>query len=389
MKYFEKVFASLCFVIFIGLLFIGLWPLDFSPPNEVWWLNDGKGLHFHGNGIGARFSGGGNILTHDPLVSPHHDLSERGALSIEIWLRPAIEPNTGRSRILSFLDGTKTETLFIDQWKSYFLIFFRTLERYNKKQYSEIGISKALITGETRFVTTTSGENGTVIYLEGKPVKRFSKARLIPPDEFLAGQTLMIGNSPDALSSWSGDLLGLAVYDRILTEAEVFNHFQLWTESNSPSSLIQNNALALYTFDERFGTWAHSRSGSSNPLSIPARLQFEKRILVPPDVSRIAKTSFIKDGVINVCGFIPFGFFISFWLTTIGKWNKRYVYIFTIFLGFLVSLTIELLQIYLPMRNSSLTDLFCNTIGTFLGVLILHHTRQKVVVYLKFLLPNN
>lgn len=384
MRYFENILASLCVVMVMGLLLIGLWPLDFFPANEVWWLKDGRGLHFHGNGIGPRFSGGGTIFTPDPLVSPHLDTPEKGTFSIEIWLRPAIEPNAGRTRILSFRDGTGTETLFLDQWKSYLLIFFRTPERHNKKRYREIGTREILISGETRFVTVTSGENGTVIYLEGKPAQRFPKDRLIPPDESITGQTLMIGNSPDALSSWSGDLLGLAVYDRILTETEVFNHLQLWTGNDGLSSLVQNNALALYAFDERSGTRAHSRSGSSNPLSIPARLQFEKRILVPPDISRMAKTSFIEDGIINVIGFIPFGFFISFWLTTTGNRNRWYVFMGTVSLGFLVSLTIELLQIYLPARDSSLADLFCNTAGALAGVLVFHQTGP----YLEILLPN-
>jgi hypothetical protein len=277
MTYFDRVLVSVCIVIFIGLLFIGLWPFDFFPSNKVWWLKDGNGLHFHGSGIGSQLSAGGNIFTPDPLASPHQDLPEKGAVSIEIWLRPAIESNAGRSRILSFRNGTKNETLFVDQWKAHLLIFFQALERYNEKQYKEIGILKALITGKTRFVTITSGENGTIIYLEGKPIKRFPKARLIPPDAFISGQTLLIGNCPDALHSWSGDLLGLAIYDCSLTETQTFHHFKQWTESNDLSPPIQKNAITLYAFNERSGMWARSSSGASNPLSIPARLQFEKK----------------------------------------------------------------------------------------------------------------
>jgi len=100
-------------------------------------------------------------------------------------------------------------------------------------------------------------------------------------------------------------------------------------------------------------------TGINNPLLIPSRLQFKKKILVAPDISHLFKI-----------GFIPFGFFLSFWLIKGRQWASGHAYLGAIFIGISVSLSIELLQIYLPTRDSSMTDLICNTIGTILGVIV-------------------
>jgi glycopeptide antibiotics resistance protein len=71
---------------------------------------------------------------------------------------------------------------------------------------------------------------------------------------------------------------------------------------------------------------------------------------------------------VNVAGFIPFGFFFALWFSlTPGIARPRLT---AILLGFAISLVIETLQYFLPTRDSSMTDLLNNTIGTAFGVVL-------------------
>jgi glycopeptide antibiotics resistance protein len=93
----------------------------------------------------------------------------------------------------------------------------------------------------------------------------------------------------------------------------------------------------------------------------------KKTILVPPSKDFRFTRSYLMDVLTNILGFIPFGFFFSAYL-----WIKKPRSIFRLLLATTViagcmSLSIELIQVYIPVRNSQIMDIIMNIIGTSIG----------------------
>jgi glycopeptide antibiotics resistance protein len=84
-------------------------------------------------------------------------------------------------------------------------------------------------------------------------------------------------------------------------------------------------------------------------------------------------SSYFSDVIINLVGFIPLGFFMSLFLSKVAGihfWKTNLL--LTITICFIISLCIELIQVYLPTRSSQLSDLFLNTLGGGLGALLVN-----------------
>ena len=87
----------------------------------------------------------------------------------------------------------------------------------------------------------------------------------------LTGQ-FVVGNAPTTAYSWSGQLKGLAIYDRELSAAEVSQGFVDWTNggpvrfSKGPTAVV-----ARYLFDEGKGNVVRNQVDSATSLLIPER----------------------------------------------------------------------------------------------------------------------
>ena len=75
-----------------------------------------------------------------------------------------------------------------------------------------------------------------------------------------------------------------------------------------------------------------------------------------------------KDFLINVLGFLPFGYLSMSYLLDKNHLKKISAIAVTVIVGTGVSLSFEMIQYIIPGRASSLSDWILNCIGTFLGV---------------------
>lgn len=336
-----------CVAVLCATLTAGLWPFR-EPRNAVTWLANENGLHF-GNY--------GTILTTESFQMPGPQ--DEASCSLEIWLQPELARDS--KTLLSFSTPENPLQFSLHQYFSY-LILEREIQG-DERRTARIGLKGVFRQIRPIFVTITSGPQQTAMYVDGAVGSTFPRFRLAKD---FAGQ-LVIATSPVANDNWPGDLRGLAIYHRELSAAQVLRHYETWTTRGRPELLGDEGVVALYLFDEHAGNVAHNAVRQGIDLQIPKRYSLLHQVFLKPFWKEYKPGwEYWKDTLINIAGFVPLGFFFFAYLSSLRS-IKRAAPV-TVVLGFAVSLTIEVLQSYIPTRHSGTTDLFTNALGTFLGV---------------------
>jgi VanZ family protein len=336
----------------------------------VRWLDPGPGLAFDGRGI---------AYSDTPLVWEAG--AQAGDVSVELWIRPSREPDDRLGQIFSFFDGEAVEPLLVSQWKSGLVIRNRVPEGAAGRRYRELGSLGLAFRGHPLMVTLTSGQAGTSLYLDGRETEHRSNIPIIAAGERFGGR-LVLGNSASGNTPWHGELLGVAIYRRVLPAEEVASHHAVAKERGIASLADVEGLAALYPFDERSGEFAESSDTSGPALRVPLEfVRLRKPVLQWPNLRERSVDAYGGDALVNFIGFAPLGFF----LVAVVRRRGRSASLGIVAFGFFLSLTIELLQVQLPDRVSSSTDLLWNTLGTAFGVwfalhgpLPLRSTREPV-----------
>jgi VanZ family protein len=330
-----------------GILILGLWPFR-RPRNEVSWLGVENGL---------RFGGYSTIIS--SATFQMDGSQEEASCSLEIWLQPELVNDS--NTFVAFSTSENPLQFSLHQYFSNVILKREITGRH--PQTEVIGIEGVFRQITPRFLTITSSAQGTEMYVDGALARAFPGFRL---GKDFTGQ-LVIGTSPVRTDGWAGQLRGLAIYNQELTASQVARHYETWTMRGAPELVGNEHVAALYLFNEHTGNVVHNALHSGIELYIPKRFSLLHQTFLKPFWKEFKpKWSYISDTLMNIVGFIPLGFvFYGYWSSARPIKSAA---VTTVFWGLAVSLTIEILQSYLPTRSSGTTDLFTNTFGTFLGV---------------------
>ena len=341
----KQLLDLICVSVLCIVLTLGLWPFH-SPKNEVTWLRDRNGLRF--GSCGTVMSAGAFAMS-------------GASSSVEIWVQPRRIWDSGT--LLAFYTPGSLDQFSLNQSQADFELQTRIQDNPPPAHTARLYTANTFRRPGRVFLTITSGQQGTTVYVNGVLARAVPQLRL--SKSALNGR-LVLGDSPGQPNSWSGELLGLAVYSRELTATQVRRHYETWTQGGRPEISEEEHSVALYLFGERAGHVVHDQGSSPVNLYIPEEYMVLDKIFLEPFWKEFSMSRSYWDSAFkNIVWFIPLGFCF---FACLSAHKVRRAALATVILGALVSLTIEILQAYLPTRDSGTTDLVTNSLGTLIGV---------------------
>ena len=350
----SRAIIGSCVATLAIILVAGLWPFH-SPRNDVRWLTDEEGI---------RLGRHGYVLSSAAFRA--HESREDTSGSLELWIKPA-RGTKGRRTILAFEGpGDDSTAISLQQNGSTLIIQRKNSDENGVFHTAEFVIREALADDSRVGITITLGPQDTNVYRNGVLA---ATSRLIGQSTPAFAGRAVLGNFLNVGGAWPGQFYGCAIYGNKLTAEDVALHYEDWNNSRRPTMTQEEHPLALYLFTEHTGRIVHDSLGSRTNLIVPERYSvLHPEFLSVPWRHFHSTPGYWEDITFNILGFVPFGLsFFAYFSTVRATKNAA---LLVVLLGFFTSLTIEVLQAWLPTRNSGMNDLITNTFGTGIGVLL-------------------
>ena len=357
------------------ILCLGLWPFNVRwsdilnwmtssngkgptmfPQNNVGWLSDEPGLRFRQ--YASIFS--------DKALEFSAGTDNAGGSTLEVWIEPT-SPNYVTT-VLAF--STERDPL---QFSLLQLENSLEVRRQVRDNAGRIDRESILVEHVFPFrkivrllITVSSGPNRTAVYVNGG--LRLSTTTFLMRPGDLTGR-MVFGDSPHGRETWIGNLRGVAIYPQEISAGQAARDYDVWNSETEFPALALPPARALYLFREKSGRTARSSIEGAPDLYLPETFRTMRPTFLKPFwIEYESSWQYLINTLLNVAAFLPLGFFFYGYLRTKG--NTRKPLLVALAAGFLLSLTVEVLQYFLPLRDSGTTDLITNTGGALVGALL-------------------
>jgi hypothetical protein len=343
----RKVVTLLTAGIWIGIFIAGLWPFNFIPKNQIRWLPDGAGL---------RFDGFGQVYSTVPILLPQGRDGAAEA-TIELVFTPSKSYNTA-STVFSLVNQDEANIAIGQSLADLFLQ--GTFIQGAGQRVTKLWIDGVCGPAQELFVTVTLDTRHIDVYLDGRLARSFPVST---GAENLSGK-ILVGHSVNGTQPWTGSIARFAIFEDTLDASEISRRYEQWTTARHLDK-DENHRSAEYEFATPAADLVRNAGKTGPDLILPKIFRLSKPNLLewPDHLNR----SVAIDTIVNIAGFIPFGLVTGLCLRSWTRWSISRCVAITILIGASVSLTIELLQVLLPTRDSSLSDVVTNILGTAIG----------------------
>jgi hypothetical protein len=343
----RRIVTLLTVGIWIGIFIAGLWPFDFVPKNRIRWLPRAEGLQFDGYG---------QVYSSVPMF-PSSGSDEAAKATVELVLTPEKPYNTA-STVFSLINQDEVSFAIGQSLTDLFLQGSFTQRGGNS--VAKLWLDQVCGRAQELFVTVTLDSRHIDVYLDGRLANSFPVSTRA---DNLSGKVL-VGHSVKGTGYWSGSVARLAILEGTLDALEITQRYEQWATIRHLDKDMNHPGVA-YEFVTPATDFVRNLGETGPDLMIPTTFRLTKYNVLewPEHFDRSVAT----DGVVNIAGFIPFGLLTCLCLRCWTGWSIPRCLATTILAGASVSLAIELLQVLLPTRDSSLADLVTNILGATIG----------------------
>jgi len=218
-------------------------------------------------------------------------------------------------------------------------------------------VEEGLRAGERSSLVIVGTRHSLSVFVNGTLRREVSRER-DDDTEWAASYPLVLGTRSDGKYAWTGTLYRVEMFNRA-TSPDLIAGDSLFTAGEP---------LLRYDFGDLAGGFVPNKgTGRIGPLVVPsAFVPFRRAVFM--DLEEPGSRYLWGDIFLNVLVFLPIGFMLGAILS--GRLPGGIIIPLVIMATFGLSLTIEMLQVYLPRRWSTLTDVASNTGGGLIGAIL-------------------